>query len=143
MKLKVRENSVPILFFIFFLATLLIVAMDARDAKSTEIQISNFHSLQVYDNTHLSRNELSLNYLAPENDSSTYCFALCLSNNQCVAANYYRGRQFKSGSGQCWQFGRIDLKFLDSHTDCCQLAVVPTRVTPFLNSEIRKIVYGQ
>ena len=118
------------------------ISLQAENIKTIDSRLADFQTVKSFSEIHIWKNELSLTYLASENDSSQYCIMLCLQNDQCVASNYYQGKQFKTHSGQCWLFSKIDLSTLSAHQPCCELAVMSARVKPELLSSVQSKING-
>lgn len=108
---------------LFILSALGFILQKNKNADSITHSIKSYKSIEVFEHTHVSGNELGLIYLAPENDQLESCISICLETKNCVASNYYKGNASKNKGGQCWIFGKIDAAKLSFTEACCELAI--------------------
>ena len=116
--------------WIFFI--LVFILQQNKNASDIYKSVRSYKSLEIFEHTHISGNEINLIYLPSEKDNIESCALLCLERHDCVAANNYKGNKIKNNSGQCWLFGKIDVTKLTFTADCCEL-IVPTKQKSSLN----------
>lgn len=125
-----RIFALTTLLFIFFILGMIL--QKNKNVDSIAQSINLYKSIETFEHTHLSGNELGMIYLAPERDQLESCISFCLETKNCVASNYYKGNSSKNQGGQCWLFGKIDPAKLSFTEACCELSI-PSRQKSSLN----------
>ena len=115
---------IALVIALLILIILGLILLKNKNASTIIQSIKSYKTIERFQKTHVSGNELSLVYLAPEKDQPETCISICLETKNCVASNYYKGNSSKNQGGQCWLFEKIDPAKLSFTEECCELAIV-------------------